>query len=140
MSRRGYILLVEDNPADATIALELLKMHPEVRRVQVARDGADALARLRGEGGDLVRPDLVLLDLRLPKVDGREVLTAARADPALRTLPIVVLSGSDAPEDVEGAYRAGASAYLVKPLDFARLDAMIGALVQFWLVHAELVD
>lgn len=140
MIRAGYILLVEDNPADATIAQELLRMHPEVKRVELARDGAEALARLRGEHGDATRPDLVLLDLRLPKVDGREVLMATRADPALRTLPIVVLSGSDAPEDIEGAYRAGANAYLVKPLDFARLESMIHALVRFWLVHAELVD
>ena len=129
------ILLVEDNKADALLLQEALRQAEVDLPVEVKTDGEQALAFLRAPGE---RPVLILLDLNLPRVDGREVLTAVKTDPALRDIPVIILTTSSAPPDVAFAYGQGANAYIRKPIG---LDPLIDAAVairDFWLRTAAL--
>jgi CheY-like chemotaxis protein len=130
------ILLVEDNRADALLVQEALRTVGVDAPVEVATDGEAALRRLRDAGGS--RPGLVLLDLNLPRLDGREVLSHLKTDPALRDIPVVVLTTSSAPPDVALAYDRGANAYVRKPLGMERLEEAVASIRDFWLRTATL--
>jgi CheY-like chemotaxis protein len=126
------ILLVEDNPEDLELALRALRRHKIANRIRVARDGAEALAFLRHPGGHL--PKVVLLDLKLPKISGIEVLEAIRADERTRVLPVVVLTSSRESPDVRRCYELGVNSYIVKPVDF---DAFVKAVAEvglYWML------
>ena len=132
------ILLVEDNVDDAELTLRALRRrHPRERTAWV-QDGAEALQFLFAEGTHADRagappPVLVLLDLKLPKVDGLEVLRAIRADGRLRTLPVVALTSSNQEQDVERAYDAGVNSYVTKPVEYARFQSVVEELGLYWL-------
>jgi CheY-like chemotaxis protein len=128
------ILLVEDNPADALLIQEALRQVTEGHTVDHATDGVQALARLR-EGA---RPDLVLLDLNLPRKDGREVLAEVKADPDLRDIPVIILTTSSAPADIAFAYKHAANSYVRKPLGMDRLVEAATAIRDFWMRTATL--
>lgn len=128
------ILLVEDDPGDVVIAQEALRAGHLASDLTVVRDGVDALARLRG--GQL--PDLVLLDLNLPRMSGHEVLAEIKSDPRLRRLPVVVLSTSTIAEDVRRSYELGASVHVAKPVDFDQFALVIKQIEDFFLSVAEL--
>jgi len=126
------VLLVEDSAADARLTREVLKGGAVANRLTVVTDGAEALSYLRREGRyrDARRPDVVLLDLNLPKMDGREVLDHIRTDKALDGIPVVILTTSGAERDIAGAYEGRANSYLQKPVDpneFARIVAGLSA-------------
>lgn len=132
------ILLVEDNPDDEALARRALARIEVPNEVAVARDGAEALDFLFGTGPFAARnaddlPAVVLLDLKLPKVDGLEVLRRLRADPRTRLLPVVVLSSSDEEHDVSESYRLGANSYIRKPVDFGRFSDAVRQLGAYWL-------
>ena len=119
------VLLVEDNPNDLDLTLHAFRKNNFTQRIQVARDGADALDFLFCSGAHAGRspvgPRLILLDLKLPKVDGLEVMRRAKADPRTRAIPIVVLTSSSQERDISESYKLGANSYLVKPVDFTQL-------------------
>lgn len=125
------ILLVEDNPDDIELTLRALKKHNISNEVIVVRDGAAALDRLLG-GGEL--PEVVLLDLKLPKVDGIEVLRRVRADARTRLLPVVILTSSREERDLAAAYASGANSYVQKPVDFAQFSDAVRQLGLYWLL------
>jgi chemotaxis family two-component system response regulator Rcp1 len=129
------ILMVEDNPGDVRLTQEALKGGKIWNEFNVVTDGAAALDYLnrRAPFEDAVRPDLVLLDLNLPKKDGREVLAAMKSDDSLRTIPVVVLTTSQAEEDVIRAYNLQANCYVTKPVDFQQFTRIVQAIEQFWL-------
>ena len=116
------VLLVEDDPGDVLMTREAFEEHKLHNRLDVVTDGVEAMAYLRREGeyADAPRPDLVLLDLNLPRRDGREVLAEIKADPDLRHIPVVVLTTSKAEEDILRSYELHANAYVTKPVDFDR--------------------
>lgn len=138
MSAHGPVLLVEDNDDDAELCMRSMKRGRVGNALVRARDGVEALELLGLRKGALAPlstpPLLVLLDLRMPRMDGHEVLAAVRADPATRMLPVVVLTTSAQRSDLVGAYTAGANSYIVKPVDFAQFDAAIRQLELYWLV------
>jgi len=121
------VLLVEDDAGDALITEEAFEHHKVFNRLHVVRDGVQALAFLRHEGeyADAPRPGLILLDLNLPRLDGHEVLEVIKQDADLRRIPVVVLTTSEAEEDVLRSYQLHANAYVTKPVDF---DAFVGAI------------
>jgi CheY-like chemotaxis protein len=126
------ILLVEDNPADLELALLAFKKRSLAIPILVARDGEEALAFLpRWEADDPV-PRLILLDLKLPRVSGLEVLRAFRAHPLVRWVPVVILTSSTEERDVALAYGLGASSYLVKPVDFDRFTQLTALIESYW--------
>ena len=129
------ILLVEDNPGDVRLTQEALKEHKIVNSLQVAKDGVEAINFLRREGEhvDAVRPDLILLDLNLPKKDGREVLTEIKKDDDLRRIPVVVLTTSRAEEDIIRTYDCHANCYITKPVDFDQFINVVKSIEDFWL-------
>lgn len=132
---RKYILLVEDNPDDEALALRALVRSAVPVDVIVARDGAEALERVRA---NLLRlPEVVLLDLKLPKLSGIDVLRRLRADPRTVLLPVVVLTSSNEDEDVLECYRAGANSYVRKPVDFDAFAAAVAELGRFWVNLSE---
>ena len=133
-ARPVEILLVEDNPGDVRLAEEALRDAKMSNNLNVASDGVEALAYLRREGRHInaPRPDLVLLDLNLPKKDGREVLGEVKLDPDLRTIPIVVLTTSDADADVVRSYQLHANAYVRKPVDFDAFIEVVRSIEDFW--------
>ncbi len=128
------ILLVEDNPGDVRLAKEALKECKIDNTVYVAEDGIEALAFLRKEGEHekAPRPDLILLDLNLPKKSGREVLAEVKADPSLRRIPIVVMTVSRDEEDVLRAYNLHANCYITKPIDFGQFIRITQSIEDFW--------
>jgi two-component system, chemotaxis family, response regulator Rcp1 len=132
-ARRTHILLVEDNPGDADLVIDAVREFP--CDVSVVSDGVEALEFLRGEGkhAGAKEPDLVLLDLNLPKLSGREVLARVKADERLKHVPIVVLSSSHAERDLVDAYRLHANCFVTKPVDLHEFLASVGAVAQFWL-------
>jgi CheY-like chemotaxis protein len=134
------VLLVEDNPGDVRLTLEVLRESRVSTDVQVAGDGEQAMAFLRAEGEHTgrKRPNLVLLDLNLPRKSGFEVLAECKSDKGLRRVPIVVLSGSSAGHDVVRAYDLHANAYVTKPLDLQEFIAALRAVEGFWLDLATL--
>ncbi|MDX1674848.1 MAG: response regulator [Longimicrobiales bacterium] len=129
------ILLVEDNPGDIDLTLEALEEARVSNTVEVVEDGVEALRYLRQEGPytDASPPDLVLLDLNLPRKDGREVLEEIKADPSLRRIPVVVLTTSDSEKDVLESYERHAAAYIVKPVNFDQFANVIRSIEGFWL-------
>jgi chemotaxis family two-component system response regulator Rcp1 len=134
------VLLVEDNEADARLTREALREAGEEVRLSTVADGEQALAFLRREGGfaEAPRPDLVLLDLNLPRMDGLEVLAEMRADEGLACMPVIMLSSSAARQDVEASYARGANAFVAKPQDLDAFMDLIGAIRGFWLEVAQL--
>jgi CheY-like chemotaxis protein len=129
------ILLVEDNPGDVRLTKEALKDAKVRNNLHVAMDGVEALAFLRKQGkyGAAVRPDLILLDLNLPKKNGREVLEEIKQDPALQHIPVVILTTSQAEQDVLESYRLRANAYVTKPVDLDQFLKVVSSIEEFWL-------
>jgi CheY-like chemotaxis protein len=134
------ILLVEDNPGDVRLTIEALKDGKVHNRLNVVADGAEAIAYLRKQGkyAETIRPDLILLDLNLPKIDGREVLARIKNDPDLRTIPVVVLTTSHAEEDVLSAYECHANCYVTKPVNLQQFLGVVRAIENFWLTVVKL--
>ena len=128
------ILLVEDNPGDVRLTVEALKEGKLRNRMNVVEDGEKALAYLRREAGyeDAARPDLVLLDLNLPRKDGREVLADMKADPDLKRIPVVVLTTSKAEEDILKSYDLHANCYITKPVDLDQFIGVVKSIESFW--------
>lgn len=128
------ILLVEDSPTDVLMTEEALKYAKVLNNLHVVENGVDAMAFLRREGAHAgaPRPDLILLDLNLPRKDGREVLADIKADPVLKIIPVVVLTTSKAEEDVIKAYGLHANCYVTKPVDFASFAEVVRSIEQFW--------
>lgn len=129
------VLLVEDSPADVRLTREGLRDSKLINRFTVASDGVEALAVLRREGpfADNPLPDLILLDLNLPRKNGRQVLKEIKADPELRRIPVVVLTSSAAEEDIARSYELQANCYVVKPLDLANFIQVVKAIEGFWV-------
>ena len=138
--RAAQILLVEDNPADAELAVIGLRGDDSIDSIHVAEDAEDAWAFLHRQGpyADARRPDLILLDLNLPGLSGGELLKRIKADPSLRSIPVIVLTTSDADQDVRYAYAANANAYMVKPVDFQQFQHLLDSFKQYWLTVARL--
>lgn len=134
------ILLVEDNPGDARLAREALKESKICNVLHVVRDGVEAMSFLRREQpfADATRPDLILLDLNLPRMDGREVLAQVKSDPALRHIPIVILTTSAHEEDVLRSYDLHANCYVTKPIDLQQFIHVIRSIEDFWLTVVKL--
>lgn len=128
------ILLVEDNPGDVRLTVEALREGKVHNHLSVARDGVEALAFLRrqGEFADAPRPDVILLDLNLPKKDGREVLAEIKADERLRRIPVVVLTTSKAEEDILRSYALHANCYVTKPVDLEQFITVVRSIEDFW--------
>jgi CheY-like chemotaxis protein len=129
------ILLVEDNPDDIVLTREAIGDARIANELNAVMDGEAAMAYLRKEGefADAPRPDIVILDLNLPKKDGREVLREIRAEPNLTSLPIIVLSTSGAEDDIVGAYAEHVNAYIQKPVDFDEFLRVVRSMEEFWL-------
>jgi two-component system, chemotaxis family, response regulator Rcp1 len=129
------ILLVEDSPSDTDLTLEALKDFKVRNNVTVVEDGVQALQILRREVpyAEALRPDLIMLDLNLPRKDGREVLAELKADPDLRMIPVVVLTTSRAEQDILRAYQLNANCYITKPVDFNQFLDVVKSIEDFWL-------
>lgn len=129
------ILLVDDNPADLDLTIDALAQSPWRSNVNTVSDGAEAIAYLRREGkySASARPHLVLLDLNLPRKDGRSVLADVKSDPALRRIPVVIFSTSQAPKDIERSYDLGANSYVSKPATLSDWVAAVKLLKNFWI-------
>jgi CheY-like chemotaxis protein len=129
------VLLVEDDPGDVLMTQEAFEEHKVRNTLNVVSDGVEALAYLRREGehADAPRPDLILLDLNLPRVDGREVLQVIKNDEDLRRIPVVVLTTSQADEDILRSYSLHANAYVTKPVDFERFIAVVRQIDEFFV-------
>jgi two-component system, chemotaxis family, response regulator Rcp1 len=140
VGRPVEILLVEDNPGDVRLTREALREGKVRNNLAVAADGVEAIAYLRREGehADAVRPDLILLDLNLPRKDGREVLEEIKADPSLRHIPVVVLTSSQAEEDIVRAYDLHANCYVTKPVDLDQFIRVVEAIEDFWFTIVKL--
>lgn len=133
------ILLVEDNPQDLELALRALQRSKLSNRIQIARDGTEALDFIFCEGAHAARnieqtPKLVLLDLKLPKIDGLEVLRRLKGDPRTRNIPVVVLTTSKEQKDILESYRLGVNSYIVKPVNFERFADSVRDLGLYWLL------
>jgi len=129
------ILLVEDSPADVRLTREALRDTKLINRMAVAADGIDALDILhrRGRYADAVRPDLILLDLNLPRKNGRAVLEEIKSDPDLKRIPVVVITSSTAEEDVVRSYDLHANCYIVKPIELTNFVKVVNAIERFWV-------
>lgn len=129
------ILLVEDNPGDVRLTIEGLNEGKVRNNLHVARDDVEALGFLRREGAfaDAPRPDLILLDLNLPRMGGREVLAEVKADAGLKTIPVVVLTTSRAEQDVLQSYELQANCYITKPVDLEQFITVVRSIEDFWL-------
>ena len=136
------ILLVDDNPTDVELTLRAFKARNFANQVFVARDGAEALDFFFGDGSHPLRdigvvPKVVLLDLKLPKVDGLEVLRRLKADERTRAIPVVILTSSREEPDIAAAYRLGANSYIVKPVDFEAFARAVSEVGLYWLLLNE---
>jgi CheY-like chemotaxis protein len=134
------VLLVEDDPGDTLMIREAFDDHKLRNRLTCLQDGEQAMAYLRREGehADATRPDLILLDLNLPRKDGREVLAEIKGDEELRTIPVVVLTTSQAEEDVLRSYKLHANAYVTKPVDFERFIDVVRQIDEFFVTVVKL--
>lgn len=132
--RQAEILLVEDNPADVLMVRSAFEDFRVANTLHVVEDGVEAMAYLRREGklAGTPRPDLIMLDLNLPRKNGREVLAEIKADPALRTIPVVVLTTSKSEQDVLQAYDLHANSYIVKPVGFVNFVEAIRSIKDYW--------
>jgi len=128
------VLLVEDNPGDVRLTLEAMKESKVINNLNVANDGVEAMAYLRREGAhqNVMRPDLILLDLNLPRKNGREVLAEVKADQSLRLIPVVVLTTSQAEEDIVRSYNLHANCYVTKPVDLDQFIEVVKSINDFW--------
>ena len=128
------ILLVEDNPGDVRLTQEAFKESKIYNRIHVVYDGVEALAFLhrKGEYADVPRPDVILLDLNLPKKDGREVLAEIKKDPKLKRIPVVILTTSEAEQDIVKTYNLHANCYITKPVDLERFITVVKSIETFW--------
>lgn len=140
MAREPVVLLVEDNPGDVRLTQEALKQGQTDHTLEVVTDGEEALAYLNRENGyeSAQRPDLILLDLNLPKCDGREVLEQVKHDPELHNIPVVILTTSEAAEDIQQAYLNHANSYITKPVDLDEFMTVVRTIEEFWLQVARL--
>ena len=134
------VLLVEDSPGDVRLTREAFRNSERHINLKVASDGVEAMAVLRREGPHVhaLRPDLILLDLNLPKMDGREVLACIKADSGLKTIPTVVLSASSAQVDIERSYQLQANCYFTKPVQLDEFDSLVKSITDFWLTKVKL--
>ena len=135
MNNLFVILLVEDNPADVRLTREALVNGKIQHELHIARDGVEAMAFLRNQGAfqKAPRPDMILLDLNLPRKDGREVLAEIKADPDLRSIPVIILTSSQADEDILKTYNLHANGYIVKPVDLEQFFRIIKQIKEFWM-------
>ena len=135
IERPVEILLVEDNPGDVRLTIEALRDAKVRNHLSVAEDGEAAMAFLyrEGEYASAPRPDLIRLDLNLPKKDGREVLAEIKADPHLKTIPVVILTTSKADQDVVRSYELNANCYVTKPVDLDQFITVVQSIENFWL-------
>jgi chemotaxis family two-component system response regulator Rcp1 len=140
MSKPLDILLVEDNPADVRLTQEAFREGKILNNLTVARDGVEAMDFLhrRGNHAGAIRPDLILLDLNLPRKDGREVLAEIKSDPSLMRIPVVVLTTSRAEMDIVKSYNLHANCYVVKPVDLDQFINVIKSIDNFWLTAVTL--
>ena len=140
LGRPVEILLVEDNPGDVRLTAEALQEGKVWNRLSVAPDGVEALAFLRREGTHVAapRPDVILLDLNLPKKDGRQVLAEIKSDTDLRRIPVVILTTSKAEEDIVKTYDLHANCYITKPVDLVQFLSVVHAVEDFWLCVVKL--
>ena len=134
------VLLVEDSPGDIRLTREAFRDANAAIHVNVATDGVDAMAFLRQEGdqADAPRPAIILLDLNLPRMDGREVLAQNKADPSLKTIPTIILTTSEANADIVQSYELQANSYLTKPVQLEKFESLVKSINDFWLVKAKL--
>ncbi len=134
------ILLVEDNPGDVRLTQEVLKDGKICNTLNIAQDGEEAVAYLKkiDKYKDAVRPDIILLDLNLPKKDGRQVLAEIKADPDLKLIPVVVLTTSAAEQDILNMYANHANAYITKPVDLEQFINVVRSIENFWLTIVKL--
>jgi len=140
MGKPIEILLVEDNPGDVRLTMELLRESKIRNRVSVVNDGIGAMAYLRKEAefSGAPRPDLILLDLNMPRKDGREVLAEIKQDPDLKRIPVVVLTTSSAEEDIVRSYNHHANAYITKPVDLDQFAKVVRSIEEFWFTIVKL--
>jgi CheY-like chemotaxis protein len=136
------VLLVEDSPGDVRLTREALRDANTAIQLNVASDGVEAMAFLRRDAPhhDAPRPDLILLDLNLPKMDGREVLARIKADDSLKTIPTIILTTSEAHADILKSYQLQANSYLSKPIQLDRFESIIRSINDFWLTKAKLPE
>jgi CheY-like chemotaxis protein len=129
------ILLVEDSPSDATLTIEALEAGKVVNKLNLVEDGVEAMAYLKCEGkyAKATRPDLIMLDLNLPRKDGREVLAELKNNPELKTIPIIVLTTSRSDKDILQSYQLNANCFITKPVDFTHFIDVVKSIEQFWL-------
>ena len=134
------VLLVEDSPGDVRLTQEAFRDANRAIRLHVATDGVEAMAFLRREGPHAYapRPDIILLDLNLPKMDGREVLAQIKADNGLKTIPTVILTTSEAETDIVKSYQLQANCYLTKPVQFDEFASLVKIINDFWLTKVKL--
>ena len=134
------ILLVDDNPGDVRLTAEALKDGEVENRLHTAKDGMEAIAFLRRKGRytDAPRPDLILLDLNMPRMNGRQVLAEIKEDSALRHIPVVILTGSREMDDIVNMYDLHANCYVTKPIDFEQFTMMVKSITDFWLTIVKL--
>lgn len=134
------VLLVEDSPGDVRLTREAFREANMLIRLHVATDGVEAMAFLRREGrhAEAPRPDFILLDLNLPRMDGREVLSSIKEDESLKTIPTVILTTSDAEADIVLSYELRANSYLSKPVQLDKFENLVKSINDFWLTKAKL--
>ena len=134
------ILLVDDNPGDVRLTAEALKDGEVENRLHTAKDGMEAIAFLRRRGRyiDAPRPDLILLDLNMPRMNGRQVLAEIKEDSALKHIPVVILTGSREMDDIVKTYDLHANCYVTKPIDFEQFIMMVKSITDFWLTIVKL--
>ena len=134
------VLLVEDSPGDVRLTREAFREANPAVRLHVASDGIEAMAFLRREGvnADVPRPDFILLDLNLPKMDGREVLAQIKGDDSLKTIPTVILTTSESEADIVKSYQLQANCYLSKPVQLDAFERLVGSINDFWLTKVKL--
>ena len=140
LGRPADFLLVEDNPGDVRLTQEALKSHKVQNNLHVVTDGEEAMAFLRRQGkyANAPRPDIILLDLNLPKKDGREVLAEIKSDPNLKTIPVVIITSSEAEQDVIKSYNLNANCYVTKPVNLDQFIKVVQSVNDFWLTIVKL--
>ena len=140
LGRPADFLLVEDNPGDVRLTQEALKSHKVQNNLHVATDGEEAMAFLRRQGkyANAPRPDIILLDLNLPKKDGREVLAEIKSDPNLKTIPVVIITSSEAEQDVIKSYNLNANCYVTKPVNLDQFIKVVQSVNDFWITIVKL--
>jgi chemotaxis family two-component system response regulator Rcp1 len=140
MDKIRTILLVEDSPGDVRLTREAFRSVDRALQLHVAVDGVEAISFLRRQGihVDAPRPDLILLDLNLPKMDGRQVLAEIKQDDDLKTIPTVILTTSAAQEDIETVYQLRANCYFTKPVEYDAFEGLLKSIINFWLTIVRL--